>query len=185
MKRIRSIIVWTVGMCRRRGLAFLAGVSFSVLAFLLINVCLAATSSSEFCGAKCHEMNEAYRSWELSPHGNNEKGLRVACISCHLPPKEKFFSHMTAKTYTGVKDVYKHYFGPSYDADKMSKEVLEHLSNKTCTYCHKSLLTTPGSAAARNAHVAALSEPDRPENRCVECHANVGHERNRKLFSPQ
>jgi cytochrome c-type protein NapC/trimethylamine-N-oxide reductase cytochrome c-type subunit TorC len=184
VKFARDMVIWIWHVCRRRGSTFLISCGFCIAAFLLLNVVAAATSSSEFCGAKCHEMNAAYLSWELSPHGNNQKGLRVTCIGCHLPPKEKFFSHMTAKTYAGAKDVYKHYFGPPYDVAETSKKVLGHLGNKTCTYCHKSLLATPSGAAARNAHIEALSEPDKRENRCVECHPDVGHERDRKLFSP-
>jgi len=184
VKLARDMVIWMWRFWRRRGLTFLFTCAFCIGAFLIVNVVASATSSSEFCGAKCHEMNQAYLSWELSPHGSNEKGLQVACISCHLPPKDKFFTHMTAKTYAGAKDIYKHYFGPPYDVASSSEKVLGHLTNKTCTYCHKSLLATPSGAAARNAHIGALSEPDKQENRCVECHPYVGHERNRKLFSP-
>jgi hypothetical protein len=32
--------------------------------------------------------------------------------------------------------------------------------------------------------MAAIDEPDKPENKCVTCHENTGHERVKKLFTP-
>lgn len=141
-------------------------------------------STSEYCGGKCHEMNAAYLGWELSPHGANSYGIRVECIDCHLPPKEKYFTHITAKAYEGAKDTYVHYFGGPYDTEKVRKRVLSHLSNQRCVHCHNHLLGKPGNSAARTAHTAALAEPGIPENRCVECHEDAGHQRQSKLFSP-
>jgi len=168
---------------KKRILTFLAGVVFAVLCFIGLNAVMEPVSTSEYCGSKCHEMNTAYLSWELSPHGANEKGIRVECIECHLPPKDKYFRHIAAKAYTGAKDIYKHYFGPEYDAQLMRKNVLQQMSNQICLHCHDNLLGKPGSSAARIAHTAVLAEPGAPENRCVECHEDAGHQRQNKLFS--
>ena len=168
---------------KKRILTFLAGVIFAVLCFVALNLVMIPVSTSEYCGGKCNEMNTAYLSWELSPHGANAKGFRVECIDCHLPPKDKYFTHITAKAYAGAKDTYKHYFGPEYDAGGMRKKILDQISNKICLHCHDNLLGKPGSSAARIAHTAVLAEPDAPENRCVECHEDVGHQRQKKLFS--
>jgi hypothetical protein len=59
-------------------------------------------SKSAYCGSKCHEMNNAYLTWELSPHGTNSLGFRVECIDCHLPVKDRYFAHITAKAYEGA-----------------------------------------------------------------------------------
>ena len=84
--------------------AFLAGLAFAILCFVGLNAAMAPVSTSEYCGSTCHEMNTAYLSWELSPHGANAHGVRVECVDCHLPPKEKYFAHIVAKAYAGAKD---------------------------------------------------------------------------------
>lgn len=179
-KTIRSIF----GAVRKRGLTFLTGFVAAVLGFLAINAAMKYTSRSEFCAAKCHEMKTAYRTWELSAHGANKYGLRVECIDCHLPPKDKFFAHLAAKSYAGAKDICKHYLGGEYDLEKTRKNVLDHISSQRCLHCHDSLLGKPGSSAARKAHLASLARPEAPENRCVACHEDAGHQRQKKLFSP-
>ncbi|UCC99054.1 MAG: NapC/NirT family cytochrome c [Phycisphaerales bacterium] len=162
---------------------FLAGVIFAVLCFIALGAAMAPVSTSEYCGSKCHEMTKAYLSWELSPHGANAHGIRVECIDCHLPPKEKYFTHVAAKAYAGAKDTYKHYFGGPYDAEQTRKRVLNHLPSQRCLHCHDHLLDKPGSSAARIAHTTALAQPDAAENRCVQCHEDAGHQRRGKLFS--
>ena len=58
-------------------------------------------------------MNAAYLSWELSPHGANAHGVRVECIDCHLPPKDKYFAHITAKARDGaIADYNNNYYTP-------------------------------------------------------------------------
>jgi len=172
------------GMVRKHGLTFLAGIIFAILCFLGLNVAMVPVSKSEYCGGKCHEMNTAYQTWELSVHSANKSGIRVECIDCHLPKKDKFFTHITAKAYAGIKDVYKHHFGGEYDTEKTRTKVLEHISNQRCLNCHNALLARPSNPAARIAHVATLNVPDSAEHRCIKCHENAGHERQNKLFSP-
>ena len=169
---------------KKRIWTFLAGFIFALLCFITLNAAMVPVSKSEYCGSRCHEMNTAYLTWELSPHGSNSRGIRVECIDCHLPAKDKYFAHMTAKAYDGAKDMYKHYFGGEYNGQKICLRVLEHLPNVRCLGCHNNLLGKPGSSAARTAHTAALARPDAKENRCLECHADIGHQRQNKIFPP-
>ena len=83
---------WICSIIKKRGLTFLAGLIFALLCFVGLNLAMKPVSSSEYCGSKCHEMTTAYQSWELTIHGANNKGIRVECIDCHLPPKEKYFT---------------------------------------------------------------------------------------------
>lgn len=168
---------------KKRAPMFLAGIVFSLLCFIGLNAAMVPVSKSEYCGSKCHEMNTAYRTWELSPHGANTMGIRVECIDCHLPSKDKYFTHLTIKAYVGAKDIYKHYFGDKYDIEKMRQKVLGSISNQRCLNCHDNLLVKPSSSAARIAHIASLANPDVPENRCVQCHEDTGHQRHNKTFS--
>ena len=172
------------GIVRKYNVAFFTGIVFAVLCFIGINAAMEPASKSEFCGGQCHEMKAAYRSWELSPHGANKYGVRVECIDCHLPPKDEYFRHIIAKAYDGGKDVFKHYFIGGYDIEKARTKVLEHIPNKRCMHCHNNLLTKPGSSAAREAHMEVLNPSDEHEFRCVECHEDVAHQRENKLFSP-
>jgi cytochrome c-type protein NapC/trimethylamine-N-oxide reductase cytochrome c-type subunit TorC len=134
-------------------------------------------STSEYCGTNCHEMDTAYQSWKISVHGTNEKGLRADCIDCHLPSKEKYFTHIVAKAYAGGKDLYKHYFGGEYDVEKNREKVVGHISNQKCLGCHVDLLVKPSSEEVKDSHIESLNSPDDPENRCIECHDDAGHQR--------
>ena len=163
-------------------LPFLAGLIFAVLAFVVTNIAMEPVSTSEFCGSKCHEMNTAYQTWQLSHHGANKFGFRVECIDCHLPPKDEFFTHIAAKGYTGIKDMYKHKFGPEYDGEVIRQKVIDHIPSERCLHCHDDLLGKPFSPGARSAHQDVLADPEKPENRCVQCHEDVGHERKNKLY---
>ena len=170
-----SVISKLYKAVRKRILTFIAGIAFALICFIMLNVAMVPVSKSEYCGGKCHEMSTAYRTWELSSHGANNTGIRVECIDCHLPSKDKYFTHMTAKAYAGAKDIYKHYFGDEYNIEKMRQQVLSHMPNQRCLNCHDDLLTKPGSSAARIAHVASLADPDVPENKCIQCHEDTGH----------
>ena len=169
---------------RKYGVAFLAGFAFAVAAFVGINAAMEPVSKSEYCGSKCHEMNVAYRSWELSPHGANKNGVRVECIDCHLPPREHFFTHIAVKAYAGAKDIYKHHFGTDYDVEKSRKKVLANLSGEICLGCHDDLFARPVNPAARIAHLESLSKPDGEYYKCIKCHESTGHERTKKIFTP-
>jgi cytochrome c-type protein NapC/trimethylamine-N-oxide reductase cytochrome c-type subunit TorC len=164
--------------------AFMVGVGFAVLSFIGLNAAMGPTSTSHYCSSKCHEMNTAYQTWELSEHGAGRKGVRVECIDCHLPPKDKFFTHVAAKAYVGGKDIYKHYFGGEYDLENMRKKVLDQMLDERCVNCHNNLLARPSGPAARIAHTASLARPNSPEARCLACHEYAGHQRKSKLFSP-
>lgn len=160
----------------------MAGFAFAVVCFIAINALSRPFSSSQYCGGRCHEMGDSYRSWELSDHYANQSGVVAECIDCHLPPKDSFFAHMAAKLYKGGKDVYKHHFGGDYDGEKIRKEVLDQMPNDRCLNCHSNLLAKPGSSAARIAHQATLNPTEQHRPRCVRCHERL-HEHEKKIFS--
>ncbi len=176
-KYSRKLIGWTFGVFKKWAPAFIGGLVFAILCFVALNAAMKPVSTSEYCGTNCHEMDTAYQSWKLSVHGANEKGLRAECIDCHLPSKDKYFTHLVAKAYAGGKDLYKHHFGGEYDTEKVQEEVLAHMLNKRCLNCHVDLLAKPSSDEVKEAHTESLSSPDISENRCLECHEDIGHQR--------
>ncbi|MHC4571852.1 MAG: cytochrome c3 family protein [Planctomycetota bacterium] len=170
-KYSQKLIRWIFGVFKRWALAFLGGFVFALLCFIVINSAMKPFSTSEYCGTKCHEMDTAYQSWKLSVHGANEEGIRVDCVDCHLPSKDKYFTHLMAKAYAGGKNLYKQYFGEEYNTEKVQEEVLAHMLNKRCLNCHVDLLAKPSSDEVREAHMESLNPPEASENRCVECHS--------------
>ncbi|MHC5082979.1 MAG: cytochrome c3 family protein [Planctomycetota bacterium] len=182
--KLSRLIGWCWRLFKRWGPAFISGIGFALICFLSINALMKPFSTSEYCGTACHEMNETYRTWELSHHAANADGVRAECIDCHLPPKEEYFTHLTAKAWAGGKDMYMHYFGPEYDIEKIRQKVLGHFKNETCMYCHDNLLIKPSSPKSRLAHLASIQEPEKEENKCVTCHEDAGHVRDRKLYAP-
>ncbi|MHC4500438.1 MAG: cytochrome c3 family protein [Planctomycetota bacterium] len=179
-----EIVKKLVRVVRRYSAGFSVGLLSAILCFLAINTVAERFSTSEYCGGNCHQMKSAYRSWELSAHYANDSGVVAQCVDCHLPPKEKYFTHMTAKAYAGIKDVYKYHFGGEYDAEKTRKRVLEEMPNERCLNCHGNLLVRPGSSAARLAHQTVLNPDEDVKPRCVECHEKL-HEREGKVFAPE
>lgn len=87
---------------KRHGCAFVIGFVFAMLCFIALNAMMKPLSRSGYCGGKCHEMKTAYQSWELSVHGANKSGIRVECVDCHLPSREKYFAHVVAKAYNRI-----------------------------------------------------------------------------------
>ena len=173
----RKLIGCIFGVFKKRALTFSAGLVFAILCFVALNAAMKPFSTSEYCGTNCHEMDTAYQSWKLSVHGANEKGLRSECIDCHLPSKDNYFTHIVAKAYEGGKDLYKHHFGGEYEVEEVRERVLAHISNEKCLSCHVDLLVRPSSDEVKEAHTESLSSPDESENRCVECHEEIGHQR--------
>ncbi|MFC1677735.1 cytochrome c3 family protein [Planctomycetota bacterium] len=165
---------------RKHSVSFSVGIVFALLCFLCLNAVMAPLSKSQYCGTRCHEMNTAYNSWELSTHGTNKSGIRVECIDCHLPPKDKYFAHMTQKAYIAARDSYKHYFGGEYEIEAIRKEVLADMSSQTCLNCHNNLLANSSDKVVEIAHRASIDQPDLPDFRCLKCHENVGHRRQSK-----
>lgn len=175
-----KIILWVFDVIKRRGLAFLVGFGIALLCFVTINAAMHPVSKSEYCGSNCHEMHTALHTWKLSVHGGNERGLQAECIDCHLPAKDKYFSHIIVKAYAGGKDMYRHYlrrlFGGEYETEKVRGEVLDRMKNEKCTRCHIDLLGKPSNDMVRESHMESLNSTDElAEFRCVECHEDVGH----------
>ena len=166
------------GILKRHGLAFAAGLAFAIGLFIAVNAAGKPLSRPKYCGTACHEMEDAYKSWQASVHGANEKGLRAECIDCHLPPKDRYFSHITAKALAGGKDLIKHFFGGEYDAEEIREKVREHFSNARCQYCHVDLLAKPPNDMVKDAHARVLETSGQPEEiKCTECHEHVAHDR--------
>ena len=158
---------------RKYFLVFLLGLVLAVILYLTINKISKPFSTPAYCGSKCHEMDTAYKSWDLSIHKTNSHGLVAECIDCHLPSKDNFIVHMTSKVYLGVKDMVKHHFGEEYNVQKSRQKVLNSMPNDRCLACHANLLNKTVSLKARTAHLKDLDPSGKNKSKCVKCHNNL------------
>lgn len=170
-------LIWLIKKCL---LIFIPGIIIALVLFVIIEAALVPTSSPKFCGELCHqEMAEPYASWQKSTHANNQYGIQVECIDCHLPPKDDFFSHLFAKAQTGIKDVYMHFLGGEYNAEEIREKVREHMTNEVCLRCHGHLKDATANETAAEIHDMMVFNPEEGEKpeKCIECHEDVGHVR--------
>lgn len=161
---------------RRRGVAVGLGlVGLGAVGFALSHRVMMVTSSPSFC-ASCHEIRPAHRSWLMSSHRMNDRGVVVKCIDCHLPEPSQFVSFFWAKTRHGLRDLYGHFLGDEYDRDLAKVRARASIPNSRCQRCHEDLLATGMTRGAMLAHRAVLY-PKREgyEKTCHQCHENLVH----------
>ena len=118
----------------------------------------------------CHEMKGVHDRWAKSSHHDNPSGVKVTCISCHLPPREDTFPHLAAKTHKGASHAWTHFFG-KFDERTSRKLVLDTLPNGRCTHCHNNLTVKPSTPAVGAVHTTALKLTGNRTYACVSCHS--------------
>ncbi|MBK5203066.1 MAG: SUMF1/EgtB/PvdO family nonheme iron enzyme [Prolixibacteraceae bacterium] len=152
----------------------IAGIITCVVVIISTNQAILSTSSDEYC-MSCHIHTDADHSWLRSTHHNNNSGVYVHCIECHLPPKGH--GYMTTKIKMGAKDIYGYWFKDSADFDWNKKSQLEeakkYIDNKSCEKCHKNLFPINLSTEGEDAHLNYLA--DKNNMQCINCHLHVGH----------
>lgn len=146
----------------------LLGIALSLVSAEMIE----HTSGDQFC-SRCHSMKGVTAAWKEDPHGgNNKNGTKAKCADCHLP-HDNVFHYVTAKAYTGVKDVY----GELFKADTFDwVGNLEHRKAFTystgCQKCHDL------EAIRYEIPKAYLAHKDFKTGKvtsCIHCHEHVGH----------
>ncbi len=130
------------------------------------------TSGREFC-SMCHSMKGVARSNAADIHGGmNKLGFIAKCADCHLP-HDNIFHYVTAKAYTGAKDVLGEIFwADSFDwvGNLQHREKFTYTSG--CVKCHDLTVIRYEIPKAFLAHKDFLSGK---EPSCVKCHEHVGH----------
>jgi cytochrome c-type protein NapC/trimethylamine-N-oxide reductase cytochrome c-type subunit TorC len=133
------------------------------------------TSTPEFC-ALCHEIKPAVRAWRASTHVNNQAGVVVDCMDCHLPAPQETFDFFFSKTYHGMKDVALHFFGEFYDRETARRHAYESFDNRECQKCHRNLVDMPHSRGAMLSHRSVLYARRGFEKKCIDCHYDLVHD---------
>ncbi|MEA1898668.1 MAG: SUMF1/EgtB/PvdO family nonheme iron enzyme [Bacteroidota bacterium] len=153
---------------------FLSGIIIGFLIFLGTNRAIVATSSNQYCSS-CHSHPHAISSWKLSTHYDNQSGIAVKCVECHLPPNG--IEYLSKKIKFGVKDIYGEYFKDSSKINWGEKSKLEYAIKFTfkesCIECHINLFPLDLSKKGSEAHLYYTQIPD--QIHCINCHLSVGH----------
>ncbi len=152
----------------------LSGILLGVLLMFAGNKAVVKTSSNDFCAA-CHVHPHATDTWKRSTHVDNQRGILVNCVDCHLPPKGE--GYLTEKTKTGIRDVWGKIFK---DAEKLNWEAKshpdyaqKHVFETSCIHCHQNNFPMGLSVEGKDAHL--YYEQKASELHCINCHIAVGH----------
>jgi formylglycine-generating enzyme required for sulfatase activity len=134
------------------------------------------TSTNSFCES-CHVHPQATATWKQGPHFDNESGVAVGCVQCHLPPGGA--EYMIEKVKTGVRDVYGTWFKDPSKINWEEKSQREHavrfVYEASCRHCHQNLFPRGLSKKGVDAHLHY--DQHGGQVRCINCHLNTGHYR--------
>ena len=133
------------------------------------------TSTDEFCNA-CHNVHpHSTQSWKISTHYDNQRGIVVHCVQCHLPPEG--LPKFTAKVVTGLRDVYGVVFKDvstlNWEEKSRPENAVRHTYEASCISCHRNLFPIGLSGEGSEAHLYYSNNKE--VVRCINCHISVGH----------
>ncbi len=162
---------------KRPWLIFIIGGIVGVVVMLCGNKAMHHFGTDEYCES-CHVHPHTFDSWKMSTHYNNESGVRVHCIDCHLPPKGNFY-HFKEKARTGLHDLWAFWTKDSADFNWEEKRQLEYavkiVYNESCKECHINLFPKGLSDEGGTAHLYYEENEKKLNLQCISCHLNVGH----------
>ena len=159
---------------------FVLGLLVGVVAFWGFDGAVRATSTDEFCGAACHEMEMPRLSLQQTAHHKNGSGVGVGCADCHIP--QEFFPKMKRKIEAS-REVWGHFTGLIDTPEKYAahrpqmreRELARMRANDSqeCRNCHEvqQMDFRIQDRAVRRYHRAMKQR----EKTCVDCHAEVAH----------
>lgn len=165
----------------KAGIATLiVGLVLGVAAVMSFEGVMHATSTDDFCGAACHEMDAPLRGLQQTAHFTNAHGVGVGCADCHIP--KEFVPKMIRKVEAS-REVWGHFTGlidtpEKYAAHRPAmrdRELARMRANDSqeCRNCHEldRMDFEAQDRAARRYHRAMKSRG----KTCVDCHAEVAH----------
>jgi formylglycine-generating enzyme required for sulfatase activity/nitrate/TMAO reductase-like tetraheme cytochrome c subunit len=157
-----------------RWILFMSGMLLASLLIFSGNVAVKKTSADAFCAA-CHIHPQATQSWKRSTHVDNQRGIKVHCVECHLPPQGE--GYLVEKVKTGARDVWGKLFKDPETLDWEARSQVDyakgHTFESSCIACHVNNFPIGLSEAGREAHL--YYEGHREELHCINCHITVGH----------
>lgn len=137
------------------------------------------TSGDKFC-LVCHSwMDPMGKAYSNDVHGgNNAKGLKAECASCHLP-HDNLVYYLGKKGMNGVTEGWHMLFNDPTQKDwiKNRERKASYVFDSGCMECHSAILENKASSAAATKMHTLYKEAKgtAKEMKCVTCHVNVGH----------
>ncbi|RPI44654.1 MAG: hypothetical protein EHM46_02600, partial [Bacteroidetes bacterium] len=154
---------------------FLGGIVVMAVIIFLGNKAVVATSTNDFCES-CHIHPHSTRSWKLSTHYDNQRGIQVNCVDCHLPPHGE--GYLPEKLKTGLRDVYGKLFKDpeslNWEAKSQIDYARDHTFKTSCIHCHRNNFPLGLNQEGMEAHL--YYEQQEGELHCINCHITVGHD---------
>ena len=151
------------------------GAAIGILTYYGGHRMVRVTSRDAFCSA-CHVHPHARKSWKKSVHYDNQSGVVVHCVQCHLPPPRKP-GYLAEKVRRASRDVYGKVFKDTQNIDWQRKSQLKHarghVFEASCLDCHEHLFPKDLSEEGKRGHLHY--EANRQDIRCINCHLDVGH----------
>lgn len=167
-----------LGFFQRKSWILFSGLLIGVIVMLSLYQTSVYFSTDESC-MMCHFHPHAEESWTKSVHVNNSSGVKVHCVSCHLPPQDQTWAHYTAKAKLGIHDVWGYLTKDSADINWEEKSLLEnaikYIPNSSCIECHQNLFPKGVSADGLTAHLYYENNAEKLDIQCISCHLDAGH----------
>ena len=162
---------------------FLSVFGLSLFIACLISIggheAIKATSGEKFC-LVCHSwMDPMGKAYSKDVHGgNNPKGLKTECASCHLP-HDNLVAYVGQKGINGVMEGWHMLFNDPAEHDwiKNRERRKSYVFDSGCMECHSAILenNTSTKAVAQMHLLYKEAKGTSKEMKCVTCHTNVGH----------
>jgi len=116
-------------------------------------------------------------SWKKSAHYDTRSGYRVACVECHLPPKDH--GYLWEKGRTGLRDLWSYWTKDSasfnWDDRRRLENARGYAYESSCIKCHENLFPANLTRDGEDAHLYYTQQKKTPELHCINCHLNAGH----------
>jgi nitrate/TMAO reductase-like tetraheme cytochrome c subunit len=183
---LRDFLLKAKALVRQRAsvITIVLAVTFAGLAAGYTTV-TAATSTTDFCGHACHEMERTvYTEYLTSKHHTNVTGTVVSCAQCHLPPKGEqpatIIHQVAALSRVWGHFVDREYLPGRFEARRaeLAKNVRQGFARtnaRECKACHAyaDMILTKETETARRDHTASM----KTNANCLECHKGLAHQR--------
>jgi len=167
-------------------LTLLVGILVGLICSWVMYEGLHRTSNDRFC-IVCHEMRPMVAAYHTDVHGGNGKtGIKVDCVTCHLP-HDNIFAYIATKARNGVMEGAIHFFGNpdaiDWQANRANRQ--HFVRDEACYGCHTNYKTNEAiSVKGRemHEHYVSLKGTDK-EIGCASCHVEIGHNGLRSMLN--
>jgi len=161
-------------------LTLIIGMLVGVAAMAVFDGFMSYTSTDDFCGTSCHEMEQPLGALQGTAHYQNSHGFGVHCADCHIP---KEFGPKMLRKIEASREVWGHLTGlidtpekyASHQPAMRERELARMRSSDSqeCRNCHEleRMDFDAQERAVRRYHRAMKQR----EKTCVDCHEEVAH----------